>query len=86
MATCRELSLEEKINLIKEKEQGASHRELCEKFHVSIGAVSNILKRKCEYTDDYEANKNKKVKRKHKHDFSQEVNDNVYEWFVAQRA
>ena len=44
MATRRELSLEEKINLIKEKEQGVSHRELCDKFHISIGAVSNIFK------------------------------------------
>jgi hypothetical protein len=86
MATRRELSLEDKINLIKKKEQGVSHRELCDSFHISIGAVSNILKRKCEYTNDYETNKNKKVKRKYKHDFSQEINDNVYEWFVAQRA
>jgi hypothetical protein len=45
MATRRELSLEDKINLIKEKEQGVPHRELCEKFHISIGAISNILKR-----------------------------------------
>jgi len=63
MATRRELPLEEKINLIKEKEQGVSHRELCNKFHISIGAVSNILKRKCEYTHDYETNKNKRIKR-----------------------
>ncbi len=33
MATRRELSLEEKINLIKEKEQGVSHRELCDKLN-----------------------------------------------------
>ncbi len=35
-------SLEEKINLIKEKEQGVAHRELCDKFHISIGAVSAL--------------------------------------------
>ncbi len=46
-----ELSLVEKINLIKEKEVGLSHRELSQKFKVSVGAVSNILKRKSEYTE-----------------------------------
>jgi hypothetical protein len=56
MTTRNELCLEEKINLIKEKENGLSHRLLCEKFNISIGAVSNILKRKLEYTDDYESN------------------------------
>ncbi|CAF1172021.1 unnamed protein product [Rotaria sordida] len=86
MTTRHELCLEEKINLIREKEQGLSHRELSEKFEISLGAVSNILKRKCEYTNDYETNCNKKLKRKLKDDLRQEINDNVYEWFVAQRA
>ena len=67
----RDLSLEEKINLIKEKESGLSHRQLSERFQVSVGAVSNILKRKAEYTDDYELNRNKKIKRKLKDDVSQ---------------
>lgn len=58
MATRHELCLEQKINLIKEKENGLSHRVLSEKFHISIGAVSNILKRKLEYTNDYELNRN----------------------------
>ncbi len=53
MATRRELCLEEKINLIKEKENGLSYRQLSDKFQVSLGAVSNILKRKLEYADDY---------------------------------
>ncbi|CAF4101735.1 unnamed protein product, partial [Rotaria sp. Silwood1] len=50
-----------KINLIKDKELGLSHRELGNKFQVSISAVSNILKRKQEYISDYESNLNKKV-------------------------
>jgi hypothetical protein len=62
-----------------------SYRELSEKFKLSLGAVSNVLKRKCEYTNDDETNQNKKVKRKLKCDTSQEINDNVYDWFVAQR-
>lgn len=46
------LCLADKINLIKEKENGLSHRQLSGKFYVSIGAVSNILKRKSKYVDD----------------------------------
>lgn len=86
MSSRRELSLEEKMVLIKEKEKGLSHRQLCDKFQISIGAVSNILKRKSEYCHDYETNCNKKLKRKGKSDLSQEINDTVYEWFTAQRA
>ena len=54
------------MNLIKEKERGLSHRELRDKFQVSVGAVSNILKRKNEYINDYETNRNKKLKRRGK--------------------
>ena len=74
MSTRHELCLEQKINLIKEKENGLSHRVLSEKFHISIGAVSNILKRKLEYTNDYELNRNKKLKRKSKNEFNQDIN------------
>ncbi len=73
------------MNLIKDNERGLSYREWCEKFKLSLGTVSNVLKRKCEYTNDYKTNQNKKVKRKLKCDTSPEINDNVYDWFVAQR-
>ena len=86
MTSRHELSLEEKMNLIRDRESGLSFRQLSEKFQLSIGAVSNILKRKYEYTDDYHANQNKKAKRKVKGDFSQRINEDVYEWFVAQRS
>ena len=43
METRNDLELEEKMNLIKEKERGLSHRELRDKFKLSIGTVSNIL-------------------------------------------
>ncbi|CAF4555308.1 unnamed protein product, partial [Rotaria sp. Silwood2] len=86
MASRHELDLEQKMNLIGDKENGLSHRQLKEKFQVSLGAVSNILKRKNEYTHDYETNCNKKLKRKLKDDTSQVLNDTVYEWFVAQRS
>ena len=86
MTSRRELCLEEKINLIKEKDGGLSHRELDDRFHISVGAVSNILKRKLEYTNDYEANRNKRSKRKTRVDSSQQINDNVYEWFASQKS
>ena len=86
MTSHHELSLEQKMNLIKEKEQGLSHRQLSKNYEVSIGSVSNILKRKSKYTHDFQTHKNKKVKRKLKNDLRQEINDNVCEWFVVQRA
>jgi transposase len=64
MTSRNDLDLEQKVKLIKDKENGMSVRELKDKFSVCIGSVSNILKRKNEYLDDYECNKNKKMKRK----------------------
>ncbi len=86
MASRNDLNLEQKVNLIKDQEQGLSYREWKDKLQISIGAVSNILKRKNEYISDYETNLNKNIKRKVNHDFSQTINDTVYEWFAAQRA
>ena len=74
MASLNNLDLETKVNLIREKERGLSHRELKDKFEVSIGAITNILKRKHEYISDYESNMNKKVKRKVHNNFSQTIN------------
>ena len=54
------------MNLIRDKENGLSHRHLKEKFQVSLGIVSNILKRKNKYAQDYETNRDKKLKRKSK--------------------
>ena len=86
MSLRKDLDLEQKVHLIKEKERGLSYRELKDKFQVSLGAVSNILKRKHEYLDDYESNQNKKFKRKLKDELGQTINNAVYEWFVAQRS
>lgn len=55
-----------------------------EKYNVSIDCVSNILKQKIEYLDDYESNQNKKIKRKATNNLSQQINDRVYEWFILQ--
>jgi hypothetical protein len=63
MSSLHDLSLEEEINLIKDKERerGLLYRELSDKFKLSLGVVSNVLKQTCEYTNDYERNQNKKV-------------------------
>ena len=86
MRTRNDLDLEAKVNLIRDKERGLLHRELKDKFQVSVGAITNILKRQHEYISDYEPNMHKKVKRKFHNDLSQTINDTVYERFVLQRA
>ncbi len=70
MASRNDLTLEQKVNLIKENERGSSYRVLKEKFNVSVGSISNILKRKNKYLDDYECNRNKKMKRKSTNDLT----------------
>ena len=49
-----ELSLEDKMVLIKDKERGLSQRQLSDRFQMSFGAASNILEGKSEYAHDYE--------------------------------
>ena len=85
MTPRHELCLEEKISLIKDQENGLSYRQLSNKFQISIGAVSNIMKRKTEYTDDYESNINKNFKRKLKNEFNKDLNTHVYESFTLRR-
>lgn len=79
MASRRDLSLEEKVKLMKDKEHGLSHRQLSDRFQISVGAVSNIVKRKLEYTSDYETNRNKRVERKLKEDTNVDISESVYE-------
>ena len=56
------------------------------KYHISLGSVSNILKRKREYVHDYKTNQNQQVKRKFHNMTSQKLDEHVYEWFVQQHA
>ena len=64
MKTRNDLDLEAKVNLIGDKERGLSHRKLKDKFQVSVGEITNILKRQHEYISDYESNMHKKSKTK----------------------
>ena len=40
MTSRHEFNLEQKINLIKEKERGLSYRAINDKFHVPLDAIS----------------------------------------------
>ena len=56
MTTRHALTLSEKIQLIREHEQNQSYRSLADKFNISVGSVSNIIKRKAKHLEDYEQN------------------------------
>ena len=53
MRSRNDLGLEMKVNLIRDKECELSHRELKDRFQLSVDAITNILKRKYEYISDY---------------------------------
>lgn len=86
MATRHTLTLSEKIQLIRENEENFSYRALADKYKISIGSVSNIIKRKAEYMENYEQNENSTKKRNVRDEFSQQLDEKVYEWFVVQRS
>lgn len=86
MTTRHTWTLAEKIKLIRANEETSSYRTLADKYKISIGSVSNIIKRKTEYIEDYEQNQNSNKKRNVRDEFSQLLDQQVYEWFVAQRS
>ena len=83
-----ELSLEQKIQLIKDNNNGngLSIRKLAEKYSISKSSAANILTRTEEYQNDYLSNANKGIKRKIKSDSSMRIDEILFEWFTAQRA
>ncbi|CAF3287422.1 unnamed protein product [Rotaria socialis] len=88
MSVRHDLTLQQKIELINDNRNGngLSQRTLAVKYNISLGSVSNVLKRKAEYLDGYGANQNHNVKRKILHVNSRELDEKVYEWFVQQRS
>jgi hypothetical protein len=88
MSSRHDLTLQQKIELINDNRNGngLSQRALAVKYNISLGSVSNVLKRKAEYLDDYGANQNQNVKRKIIDVNSRELDEKVYEWFVQQRS
>jgi hypothetical protein len=86
VANRKDLSLPRKIELIEYASGSkASCRDVAKKFKVSIGSVSNILKKKEHYINMWGENANKeRVKEKRASKF-EEVNSAVWEWFVHVR-
>ena len=78
------LLLERKVSLVDGWKHDWSYRELKENMLVSLGCISNILKRKHEYVKDYECNHCNNWKPKMKNDLNRTINGSAYEWFVAQ--
>ena len=77
MPTARhDLTLEEKICLIQDRENGIIYRALADKYKISLGFVTNILKRGDEYATDFEQNENKETKRKAKKNSTQQSTHN----------
>ncbi len=66
MSVRHDLTLQQKIELINDNKDGngLSQRKLAAKYNISLGSVSNVLKRKTEYLNDYQTNQNQNVKRK----------------------
>ncbi|CAF1075691.1 unnamed protein product [Adineta ricciae] len=73
MAARRGLTLAEKVELIRKNEQNISYRKLADDYNILIGSVSNIVKRKIEYIDNYEQNENSDKKRNLRNEFSQQL-------------
>ena len=86
MTTRHALTLLEKVELIRDSEEKISYRVLAEKYKISVGSVSNIIKRKAEYIESYEQNDSSTKKRSRRNDSSERVDRLVYEWFVLQRS
>jgi len=84
LMSLNKLNLEQKISLIRASESRLSYRDLKDTFQVSVGSVSNILKRKREYIDDYECNQNKKLSKSTLKKFKKYV-DLIFEFAVIRR-
>ena len=81
-----ELSLEDKVKLIKKYEnQKIGHRALAQEFGCGKTQVQTVLKRKREFLDAYEENVNPSTKRLcRRGEF--ELNDMLWDWFQKVRS
>jgi len=88
MSHRKTLTLEEKISLIKDNQDGngLSTRQLADKYKISKSSAAKILLRSEEFLADYSSNSNKGVKRKLKDISGQLIDKVVFEWFTQQRA
>ena len=82
----RELSLEDKIKLIKSRDlTNAPHRELADQFGIGKTTVSDILKRKDVYIKQFEESLPINRKRKERKTDISKVNELMFQWFQIAR-
>ena len=82
-----ELTIEKKIDLIKESESvpKPTLKILSEKYGVGVSTVSDILKKKIVYKEEFEKNLNPTKLRTNTCKFDK-VNELVWSWFTQARA
>lgn len=83
----KELSIEDKMNLIHESEKipKISQKDLSLKFGIGKSTVCDILKRKDEYRQQYEENFGSKRKRHVNTGKYSDLNELLYRWFKSAR-
>ncbi|CAF2117994.1 unnamed protein product [Rotaria magnacalcarata] len=88
MSHRKALTLEEKVALIKDNQNGhgLSVRQLTDNYKISKSSAANILRRSEEFLADYSSNSNKGIKRKLKDENRQKIDEIVFEWFAQRRA
>ncbi|CAM4833635.1 unnamed protein product [Rotaria magnacalcarata] len=88
MSHRKALTLEEKVALIKDNQNGhgLSVRQLADNYKISKISAANIRRRSEEFLADYSSNSNKGIKRKLKDENRQKIDEIVFEWFAQQRA
>jgi Tc5 transposase DNA-binding domain/CENP-B N-terminal DNA-binding domain len=81
-----ELSIKEKISLIRESEGGIVQRKLAEKYRISKGQVNNILRRKSEILDYGIRSSNTQRARLKRASKCEDLNKLVYNYFHLARS
>jgi hypothetical protein len=85
MGKHNELSLKKKVELI-EAASVSNQRGLATAFNISLGTVSNILKRKSEILQTWQDSDNSDSKRTAIKGHFKDVNENVWLWFKEARS
>ena len=82
-----DLTLEEKVEVIRFLQNGNSERKAADKFCVSKGSIGNIKKRSKEYLDQYsDLSIPNNIRRNGKPTENEEINHLTWEWFKKIRA
>ena len=81
-----ELTLQEKLAVLKAAESGRSQRDLAKDFGVGKTQIGTILKRKREITEAFERNEASTKRRCSYASSNDELNEKVWKWFNLARA